>query len=567
MLGKVYKFTAERGYGFLEDEEGGNRFFHVTEMLQSRIPAPGDVVQFEPATNERGLIAKKIGIVRNEPHRIVAVQQPAKTTAPPVPLSREAATSLLRNVGQWMVEARLEDSNRYFCQTADVQFIEDGSKCYVIGRKGTGKTAISEYLFTEAGPTRFSKKLTFKNFPFNDLYKLENSQYRPPNQYITLWKYLIYSSVAQMMQRNQNISLELRNKLDSIYTDEPVESLSRKITKWTSTGFKVTVLGTGGEFNAKECAVDNEKAWVERTEILERMIVENVDDSTYFILFDELDEDYRDVNAAEKHNQYISLLTSLFKATQDVKSTFVSTGHRIFPVIFLRDDIYDLMQDPDKTKWGDLSLQLDWNTEKIKKVLSYRLSKALNRDGEILDFNSAWRKMFSDAPVKYGNRQHRQIPIFDYITRSTHLRPRDYIRYLKECAQDALTKDRILVGPDTVVRVDKAFSNYLRSEIEDEIQGMLPEIRKIMDVLSQMRKQEFTVREFTNAYARHIKNENLPDRGSEYILKTLFHFSVIGNVPRQRNFSVFRYVNKEARINFTENICVHRGLFKALQIL
>lgn len=564
MLGKIKRYGVDKGFGFLEDEEGSDRFFHISDVLSKELPHPGDVVKFVPVTSDRSPVARSIVIIRNNhlPTRRTSSPSAAVTS-----LNREAATTLFKDVAQWMVEAKLEDSNRYFCQTADVQFVENGSKCYVIGRKGTGKTAISEYLFTETGPKRFSKKLTFKNFPFNDLYRLENSQYRSPNQYITLWKYLIYSSIAQMMQHNENISLPLRSKLDTIYPDEPVESLSRKISKWTSTGFKISILGNGGEFTAKDSTVDNERAWVERVEILERMIVENVDDSAYYVLFDELDEDYRDINVAEKHDLYISLLTSLFKATQDVKSIFLSAGHKIFPVIFLRDDIYDLMQDPDKTKWGDLSLQLDWNTEKIKKVLSYRISRALNREGQVLEFDSAWRKMFSDHPVNYGDRQRKQIPIFDYITRSTHLRPRDYIRYLKECAQDVLTRDHMIVEPETVIRVDKAFSNYLRSEIEDEIQGILPEIRKIMDVLSQMRKQEFTVGEFRQAYSRHIKQENLPDRGSEYILKTLFHFSVIGNIPRQRKVKVFRYLNKEARINFTESVCIHRGLFKALQIL
>ncbi|WP_193051488.1 hypothetical protein [Pseudoalteromonas undina] len=54
---------------------------------------------------------------------------------------------------------------------------------------------------------------------------------------------------------------------------------------------------------------------------------------------------------AESHKKYTELLTSLFKAVQDVRSIFRHSN--VFPIVFLRDDIYDILQDPDKGKWTD----------------------------------------------------------------------------------------------------------------------------------------------------------------------------------------------------------------------
>ncbi|HWN09698.1 MAG TPA: hypothetical protein VNO50_10595 [Pyrinomonadaceae bacterium] len=51
---------------------------------------------------------------------------------------------LLRTIADWKLEAKLEDNDRYFFHTSDVDLLENGSRCYVIGRKATGKTAISE---------------------------------------------------------------------------------------------------------------------------------------------------------------------------------------------------------------------------------------------------------------------------------------------------------------------------------------------------------------------------------------------------------------------------------------
>ena len=94
----------------------------------------------------------------------------------------------------WRLEAKLEDNNKYFYFYDEVQDILDNKKCFVIGRKGTGKTAICEYIAKIRNYDTFAIKLSFKNFPFNELYHLQNQKYTRPNEYITLWKYVIYSN-------------------------------------------------------------------------------------------------------------------------------------------------------------------------------------------------------------------------------------------------------------------------------------------------------------------------------------------------------------------------------------
>src|SRR5262249_14452277 len=68
---------------------------------------------------------------------------------------------------------------------AAIEQLLSGKKYFVVGRKGTGKTAISEYIRKIQKHDVFSEKLTFKNFPFNELYSLSNNKYTMPNQYIT----------------------------------------------------------------------------------------------------------------------------------------------------------------------------------------------------------------------------------------------------------------------------------------------------------------------------------------------------------------------------------------------
>ncbi|MBQ0719930.1 MAG: hypothetical protein KBT88_15655 [Gammaproteobacteria bacterium] len=473
---------------------------------------------------------------------------------------------LLEEIEDWKLEAKLEDSHRYFYQTKVVNRLSNGKRSYVIGRKGTGKTAISEYLSTLDEDGVFSQKLTFKNFPFNTLYEITDSSYTSPNQYITLWKYLIYSTICKMLSVNKNVDLESRQKLQELFDHDLESALPSAISKWTGFKFDLKILGNGIGLGANKENVDGENLEInKRVEVLEKFIKGKLGAEKYLILFDELDEDYKDIIDVDNYQKYTELLTSLFKAVQDVRSIF--RNHKVYPIIFLRDDIYDILQDPDKNKWTDYKVDLDWNKATLKNLLAFRITRALDDKKDSLDFSVAWGSVFEGGQIRYGDRDRKSASVFDYITRQTQNRPRDYVRYLQICADLALEKDKEKVNPDIVKLSSKAFSNYLRTEMEDEIHGAIPEIKKILNLFTKSRKQTMWPNEFRDLYLEEVKKDNIPKRDYQFILEMLFMFSVIGNAPRQSNHFIFRYKNKESRLNMNEKICVHRGLFRALQIL
>ncbi|TNZ03627.1 hypothetical protein CGK55_23945 [Vibrio parahaemolyticus] len=473
---------------------------------------------------------------------------------------------LLEEISRWKLDAKFEESGRYFYHTQNLKEIESGDISFIIGRKGCGKTAISENLYNKVSYDSYAEKLTFKNFPFNDLYKLSNEDYTKPNQYISIWKYLIYSSICKMFIRNNAIDGELVSTLEKIHgKNQGFRNLERMVKKWVGKEWSIKLLGLGGKVTLSEA--ESEQSWLEKVDILEDIIEKHIDTSNYYILFDELDEEYSGIIERGAQSDYLSLLTSLFKAVQDVKSTFPNTG--IKPVVFLRDDIYDLLVDSDKTKWDDFKLELDWNIDSIKDLLAFRLTRAKDPNAtQSLPFNKVWAEVCNSKSIRYGNRQQKEVPAFEYIAKSTHLRPRDFIKYIQSCAKETTQytrKDKF--NAHTIKKVDKAFSNYLRSELSDEINGIMPDVKEVFALISEVRKWNFTTDEFNRAHSKRIKQGLIKTRNPELILKTLFHFSAIGNQPKQRQVQYFRYNNKEARINFNENIVVHRGLLKSLQIL
>ena len=149
--------------------------------------------------------------------------------------------NLLIEVSKWKREAKAEDSQRYFWHVTEVDQIARVYAYFVIGRKETGKTAICEHLHQNQAHNTFSEKLSFKNFPFNELYSHKNAKYTTPNQFISIWKYLIYSSVCRLMLENQALDESLREKLAPLYDDNT--SLSRRINRWVTKEFGLSLFG------------------------------------------------------------------------------------------------------------------------------------------------------------------------------------------------------------------------------------------------------------------------------------------------------------------------------------
>lgn len=62
MKGKIIKYIEDKGYGFILDENGLKRFFHISDTLSPLDIKLYQMVEFEPEENNKGLVSKKIQI-------------------------------------------------------------------------------------------------------------------------------------------------------------------------------------------------------------------------------------------------------------------------------------------------------------------------------------------------------------------------------------------------------------------------------------------------------------------------------------------------------------------------
>ena len=186
---------------------------------------------------------------------------------------------VFKEIAKWKVEAKLEDPERYFYKSLDVEELLDGDKCFVIGRKGAGKTAIASYLRRRSGYDHFASLLTLKNFPFRNLYEYKDKGYFSPNEFITFWKYLIYTKLLYLICDNEKTPEELRREIEKNIPNNAQEVMAKSVERTMSKSFSLCFASFKAGLGFSRDSEKNELDWIDRVDALEEIIFKYIDGS------------------------------------------------------------------------------------------------------------------------------------------------------------------------------------------------------------------------------------------------------------------------------------------------
>jgi cold shock protein len=62
--GKVKFFNGAKGFGFITQDDGGDLFFHVSEIQGGQEPKDNDRVEFEVGQGKKGPCAVQVKVVK-----------------------------------------------------------------------------------------------------------------------------------------------------------------------------------------------------------------------------------------------------------------------------------------------------------------------------------------------------------------------------------------------------------------------------------------------------------------------------------------------------------------------
>ncbi|MRS90069.1 cold shock domain-containing protein [Enterobacteriaceae bacterium RIT714] len=72
MNGTITTWFKDKGFGFIKDENGDNRYFHVIKVANPELIKKDAAVTFEPTTNNKGLSAYAVKVIPESKYIFIA---------------------------------------------------------------------------------------------------------------------------------------------------------------------------------------------------------------------------------------------------------------------------------------------------------------------------------------------------------------------------------------------------------------------------------------------------------------------------------------------------------------
>jgi hypothetical protein len=309
-----------------------------------------------------------------------------------------------------------------------------GQKFLIIGRKGSGKTAIYQKLILEKKHDYFSFGHTFDDYPWHHHDLQAQAGVPEERRYVHSWKYLILMTLSKILlnqDQSQPWDEQSQEALGQL-EDFVVDSYGSRDPDITQLFSPEKELRFKGGLNAYLVLVGVERLRVRELPVHVQEVNSYMEAHTinslnpgheYFVCFDQLD-----LGFSTTDGRYAERLIGLLVAARDLKRAATKAGRKLSVVVFLRDDIYGLLQFEDKNKITEANMAtVEWGTtaggSTLKRLMERRFGEVFKGGGFV-----PWQDVF-DEDRQMPSRQTKYAHICD----RTFLRPRDMItamRYL-----------------------------------------------------------------------------------------------------------------------------------------
>lgn len=450
----------------------------------------------------------------------------------------------------------------YFDYQDIVHEAQNGPRFLFLGYKGSGKSALCEHLRLKAkkNSQMFVTRRFLNDFPYSDFKRIIHGDYSAQEKYPTAWSWLLLITLFDSFARDEGASTQ--SDLDFIAAKRtlndlgllPEPELRQIVIASAKRSFKLAIpqfLETNLERNTTEQGAQI-PLFVERL----RLIARNFRSSNkHLLIIDGLDD-----ILIERNVQFESLAGLILEVAR-LNLLFSDSGAPVKIIVLCRTDIYERLPLANKNKIRqDSALYLDWYSDP-KALESSGLFQLVNLKSRVTD--PTIDDVFSRYLPAETNFKNTSAFIFDH-TRHT---PRDLIQALSHIQKFA---DSYSASRNQVFSGLRSYSqNYFFPEIKDEMVGYMSD-EAIEDLLRLIASFHSRTISFSKLQQRTSSNPRYSSLDLEAGLEILFECSAIGNIrqdSRGVNIHTFKYRNRSSAFSFEESIMVHRGLWKALNIV
>lgn len=482
----------------------------------------------------------------------------------------------------------------------DIDRLVEPDKYFLIGEKGTGKTAISVYLQNNDYKNTVSRLKFIRETDYTKFVDLKKHHSIILSDYTIIWKVILLLLISE--------------EIKPCLSDNPIGTfikflnLKRAIDEYYDNAFDPEILDAMSMIeNVNELVLNaqylsgkaTQKESIQKKEFKSNLIdLKNLFEEAFktirvkknFNLF----IDGIDIRPPSiEHEGYIECIKGLTHATWELNQDFFSNlkGNgecNIKVVLLIRPDIFVQMGlQNTNNKIRDNSLLLDWKTT-YQNYQSSKLYKLANKilyeqqdDKKLLISDEMWNYYFNyNVEGKNGSTDHS----FVGFLRDSFYRPRDLVAFMQEM-QSVHEKNGNSFSNEDYRNAKSNFSNYLLGEIKDYMifyydNKQYELFLKFFQYLHG--KVRFEYREYLESYQNFKKyadlnaNESIPEfmDTADNFLQFLFELNIIAYVEQTDNYDSFfhwcfrerNYANLTPKVKYEVNYRIHPGLTTSLSL-
>ena len=477
-------------------------------------------------------------------------------------------------LGDPVAEHESDKLYEYFVETNSFFKAMDGPFTILVGRRGTGKTAILYAIENEMRNSKGNHVTVLKPVGYEThglIRVLEEIRHRSERGFLieSLWKYLIYSEIAtdvardildlpvhQVRTPNELSFLDYYEMNSAVFKPPFSERLENVVS---------SLEGVGKINDASEQRIKiSEHLHNSRiNELRRRLGIVLAEKNNLTLLIDGLDEPW---GPGEHVTHLAELIGGLLGVAQYILNDFRRSSSRLRPVnakitVLLRSDIFAFIQHliPEQDK---LPIErVTWNDQELLlRVLEERMLYGAPRERTTKD---VWGKLFPAQVVG--------ITCTEFILRTVLPRPRDLIHLVKAAVSIAINRGHESVSQDDFLAARGQYSQYAFDSIlkeDDPSKGKLEEVLyEFAGADSELKRKEIESR-FASA---SVTNSDI-----DFYLNLLCDISFLGietknGLRYSRDEEERRTLRNIARVlatreNKDEEFAINPAFYQVLQI-
>ena len=456
-------------------------------------------------------------------------------------------------------DANLRD---FFVDTGHLARLASGEKHFILGRKGSGKTALFRLAEGQNLGNVTVIGVEFDKYPWAFHSQLKQTGVLAESAFEASWRFLFHLTMVREWAEYAASPLKQKAKrlLDKIVPD-PYRGFFASILARIKNAKRVSLPGmsvaksttlTLGSIDLGDSDAGAVlSAITVHADALAALVAENYLSDPIVIKIDRLDDAWD--GSAEAKN----LLVGELKAARTLNNELAQKGSPAAVLTFLRTDIFDTLRFNDKNKLSSSAERLDWTNEKLIQVVTRRIAFSLNSSE-----SDVWKLAFTTEPMRQG------VTPPSYLTKRTMGRPRDIIAFALECQAVARAHKHDVATKDDIYEAESAYSQFLLDELVDELHKQRPEVEQYFDCLREVGVTVFKIEDWIAASER--RTQAVSEGVAKDQLTVLFQCSAIGfpKVGGKEGGSGFSFAHtdRNAKPDFARTIRVHWGLKKALDV-